>query len=268
MARYGRATDTRRWIAVRAHHIGAAFTFVLAFVLVGQASHFGENPELASDAYLASSVEAAADQEFFQDPAKQHQVVADYLASREANAATRATRDRSIEEAQAALDALNAQAANTTLDRDGVLNTAASLAGIPYHRGGTTTNGFDCSGYTQYVYRQLGISIPRVSSSQSKWADPVSREEAKPGDLIFFHSGSGHVYHVAIYAGGNQMWHAPYPGRSVQKVAIYSGHVTFGKIPAKAVNAQLNDQIDQAEVALQAAEEMPVTPVEIPAVTP
>lgn len=268
MARYGRASGARHQLAVRAHHIGAAFAFVLAFGQVSQGSHIGENPELASDAYLAASIQAAADQEFFQDPAKQHQVVADYLASRQANAASAASRDRSIAEAQATLDALNAAAQTTTLDRDAVINTAASLAGVPYRRGGTSTSGFDCSGYTQYVYRQLGISIPRVSSSQSKWADKISRDEAKPGDLIFFHSGSGHVYHVAIYAGGNQMWHSPYPGQSVRKVAIYSGKVTFGKIPAKAVSAELNDKIAEAEVALQAAHEMPVTPIAVPSQTP
>lgn len=268
MARYGRASGARHQVAVRAHHIGAAFAFVLALGIVTQGNHIGENPELASDAYLAASVEAAADQEFFQDPAKQHQVVADYLASRQANAASSASRDRSIAEAQATLDALNAQAQSTEVDREAVINTAASLAGIPYRRGGTTTAGFDCSGYTQYVYGQLGIKIPRVSSSQSKWADEISRDEAKPGDLIFFYNASGHVYHAAIYAGGNKMWHSPFPGQNVRKVAIYSGKVSFGKIPAKAVNADLKNQIEQAEVALQAAEEMPVTPVAVPTTAP
>ena len=60
------------------------------------------------------------------------------------------------------------------------------------------------------------------------------------------------------------MWHSPYPGQSVRKVAIYSGHVTFGKIPTKALNSKLKDQIDDAEVALEAAKELPVTPIEIP----
>lgn len=258
MARYGRANGARRQPTVKAHHLGAAFAFALALILVNQSSNFGENPQLASDSYLAASAEASGDQEFFQNEQSKDQAVADYLQNRTAIPVDRASRDRTIEEAQATLDALNAQAANTQLDRDAVLTEAASLNGIPYKRGGTTTNGFDCSGYTQYVFGQLGIKIPRVSSSQSKWADPVSRDKAKPGDLIFFHSGTGHVYHVAIYAGGNQMWHAPYPGHSVQKVSIYSGHVTFGKIPAKALNKKLSSEIDQAQQALEVAQSMPI----------
>ena len=59
------------------------------------------------------------------------------------------------------------------------------------------------------------------------------------------------------------MWHSPYPGQSVRKVSIYSGKVTFGKIPAKAINADLNNKIDEAEVALEAAEKLPVTPTEV-----
>lgn len=83
----------------------------------------------------------------------------------------------------------------------GVLGTANSLLGTRYSWGGTTPGGFDCSGFTQYVFRQNGISIPRDSRSQYAATTRVSNPV--PGDLVFFGSG-GRVTHVGIYAGGGR----------------------------------------------------------------
>ena len=107
----------------------------------------------------------------------------------------------------------------------GVLGIAASLAGTPYSYGGTSpSTGFDCSGFTQYVFRQVGISLPRTAEAQREAATPVS--DPQPGDLVFFGNPAGHV---GIYAGGGMMWDSPHSGEVVSKRAIYSSNVTYGR---------------------------------------
>jgi len=105
-----------------------------------------------------------------------------------------------------------------------VLEIAARYVGVPYVSGGTTPDGFDCSGFTSYVYAQLGISLPRTSSSQRNAGTVVSRADAQPGDLIWSPG------HVGIYAGGNQMIDAPRPGKTVQFRSIWQSNPTFIRI--------------------------------------
>jgi cell wall-associated NlpC family hydrolase len=106
----------------------------------------------------------------------------------------------------------------------GVLAIAASLAGVPYVYGGTTTAGFDCSGFTQYVFARLGISIPRTAAEQQAAVTPVTIPQ--PGDLVFFGSPA---YHVAIYAGNGMMWAAPHTGAVVNLQSVYSSTATYGR---------------------------------------
>ena len=94
----------------------------------------------------------------------------------------------------------------------GTAASAASYAkhfvGNPYVYGGTSlTNGTDCSGFVQSVYRKYGVSLPRTSSSQASTGSSVSLGNVKPGDLIFYAS-NGHVNHVAMYIGNGQVVHA------------------------------------------------------------
>jgi peptidoglycan DL-endopeptidase CwlO len=118
----------------------------------------------------------------------------------------------------------------TTTFRTKVLQEAAKLKGIPYVWGGTTTRGFDCSGYTGYVYKKAGKKLPRTSRQQYSATKHISRAAAKPGDLVFFKSGGGSVYHVGIYAGGNMLWHSSRPGRPVAKAKIWTSSVAFGSV--------------------------------------
>lgn len=112
-----------------------------------------------------------------------------------------------------------------------VLKNAQSLQGTPYRYGGTNpSSGFDCSGFTSYVYAKAGKSLPRTSSQQLGAVVRVTASQVRPGDLVFFHSG-GRVYHVAIYAGNNQVWHAPGSGESVKKERIWSTSAYFGRVP-------------------------------------
>jgi cell wall-associated NlpC family hydrolase len=105
-----------------------------------------------------------------------------------------------------------------------VLSIAARYAGTPYRYGGTTPAGFDCSGYTSYVYAQVGIDLPRTSSAQRAATRRISRSEAMPGDLVFMPG------HVGIYAGGGMMWDSPRTGEVVSKRPVYSSSATYGRV--------------------------------------
>lgn len=111
-----------------------------------------------------------------------------------------------------------------------VLRLAASLRGIPYAAGGTTTSGFDCSGYTGYVFAGAGLGLPRSSAQQYAAATKVDRAAVLPGDLIFFRDGGGRVYHVAIYAGGGRIWHSQRTGTTVNLTPIYSASWVAGRV--------------------------------------
>ena len=91
-------------------------------------------------------------------------------------------------------------------------SSAVSIAyqylGVPYVYGGASPSGFDCSGFTMYVYNQLGISLPHGATPQLKYGTYVSRSELQPGDLVFFSDGSYPASHVGIYVGDDQFIHA------------------------------------------------------------
>ena len=109
--------------------------------------------------------------------------------------------------------------------------TAMRFKGISYRAGGTSpSTGFDCSGYTRYVYSQLGIRIPRVSRDQYASMRHISIRVAVPGDLIFFHNSSGRVYHVAIYAGHGYVWHSPHTGTVVKLEKIWTSAYYVGRL--------------------------------------
>jgi cell wall-associated NlpC family hydrolase len=105
---------------------------------------------------------------------------------------------------------------------------------VPYSYGGSSpSTGFDCSGLTQYVYRQYGKSIPRTAEEQFLRFRRENLHAAWGGDLVFFHEDSdpnSYVYHVAIYEGGNQIVSAVDPGVGIIRQTIWSSDVTFGTI--------------------------------------
>jgi len=105
-----------------------------------------------------------------------------------------------------------------------VVGAASKYLGVPYSWGGTDpATGLDCSGLTQRVYADLGISIPRTSSQQATAGRPVaSLDEAQPGDLVFFdHSSSrAGIDHVGIYIGGGKMIAAPQEGEVVEVQSV------------------------------------------------
>jgi len=100
--------------------------------------------------------------------------------------------------------------------RQNLLDYAAEFLGVPYVYGGSTPDGFDCSGFTSYVYKALVGPIPRIAQSQFDAAEYVSREDLIPGDLVFFGSSAYSVSHVGIYVGDGQFIHAPHTGDVVK----------------------------------------------------
>lgn len=105
-----------------------------------------------------------------------------------------------------------------------IVEIASRYVGVPYLWGGTTPEGFDCSGYTSYVYAQVGITLPRTSSAQRGAGTVVSRADAQPGDLIWTPG------HIAIYAGGNTQVDAPVPGKTIQIREIWQSNPTFIRV--------------------------------------
>lgn len=94
-------------------------------------------------------------------------------------------------------------------DRDAIVATALSLRGLPYRNGGSDPSGFDCSGFTQYVFARHGIVIPRDVREQFQSGKAVKSEQVAPGDLLFFTTTERGASHVAIALGGDEFVHAP-----------------------------------------------------------
>jgi cell wall-associated NlpC family hydrolase len=86
---------------------------------------------------------------------------------------------------------------------------AQNFLGTPYVYGGSSTSGFDCSGFTKYVYGQFGYTLNRTATDQLSNGVSVRKDELQPGDLVFFkYRTSKPVSHVGIYIGSGQFVHA------------------------------------------------------------
>jgi cell wall-associated NlpC family hydrolase len=105
-----------------------------------------------------------------------------------------------------------------------LVGTALDLRGIPYKNGGTDRSGFDCSGFTQYVFAQYGLSLPREVHEQFKTGKPVNWKALEPGDLIFFSTTEPGASHVGIAVGGDAFVHAPSTSGVVRVERFSSGY--------------------------------------------
>ena len=106
-----------------------------------------------------------------------------------------------------------------------VIAYASNFLGVPYVWGGTSPSGFDCSGFTQYVFAHFGVNLPRVSESQQNVGTLVSRANLQPGDLVFFGTPA---HHVGIYVGNGNMINAPHTG-AVIRVQSLNSDFTYGR---------------------------------------
>ena len=122
------------------------------------------------------------------------------------------TTERSPAEAPAETPATPAASASGS----SIVSIAQQYLGVPYVYGGSSASGFDCSGFTMYVFAQVGIKLPHGATSQLSYGTEVSRSDLQPGDLVFFQDYGYTASHVGIYIGGDQFIHA--------SSSYYNGH--------------------------------------------
>ena len=105
-----------------------------------------------------------------------------------------------------------------------LIDTALSFRGTPYQNGGSDPKGFDCSGFTQWVFAQHGLALPREVEEQFKVGRKIKQDDLKPGDRVFFHTVSRGASHVGILVAGDQFVHAPSSKGVVRVESINSGY--------------------------------------------
>ncbi|MCE5313417.1 MAG: NlpC/P60 family protein [Armatimonadota bacterium] len=105
-----------------------------------------------------------------------------------------------------------------------LIQTALGCRGSRYRRGGTGRGGFDCSGFTRYVFAKYGVSLPHSSAAQARLGTAVSRSSLKSGDLVFFQTYRRGISHVGIYVGDGRFVHAATYGRGVRVDSLNSGY--------------------------------------------
>lgn len=111
-----------------------------------------------------------------------------------------------------------------------LIEYARGFLGVPYVYGGSSPSGFDCSGFTMYVYAHFGVTLPRVSADQGRAGTQISLSELAPGDLVAWDNSSRNVGadHVAIYVGGGNVIAAPYTGAVVREEPIFDPEIAWG----------------------------------------
>lgn len=166
------------------------------------------------EGYISSSLLSDTKQE----PAKIN------TTSRGANTSRKSSKKEKSTNAQANVANDTKTPSNSTGSAKGsaIVATAKKYLGYKYVYGGTSpSTGFDCSGFTSYVYRQHGISLNRTAAGQYSNGTYVSRANLQPGDLVMFGSP---INHVAIYIGGGQIIHASTPSTGVRIDSLNSGY--------------------------------------------
>ena len=153
--------------------------------------------------------------------AKRKRLAAKRAAEREAR--KQAAEARQLQTASRSVERMSASAAN-------VLAIARQVAsGAYYAYGGSGPSGFDCSGFTSYVFSKVGVSLPHSSSAQASVTTRVSSPQ--PGDLVFvYNGGGGSIGHVAIYAGNGYWWEASNPSTGVGLHRALSTSVSYGRV--------------------------------------
>jgi cell wall-associated NlpC family hydrolase len=144
-------------------------------------------------------------------------------AARKRAAAKRAAEARTFSSVSRSVERMSASASHALQ----IARDAAS--GAYYTHGGAGPTGFDCSGFTMYVFSKMGISLPHSAASQSAMVQHVSSPQ--PGDLVFvYNGGGGSVGHVAIYAGGGYWWEAANESVGVGYHRAWTTNVSYGRV--------------------------------------
>jgi cell wall-associated NlpC family hydrolase len=212
-------------------------TLVASAAPVPTASETKHAPVSPVDSLATLSKEHAAQRALDAQLDAARAAAAKKLAAQKAAAAKRAAAKKAA--AQRAAEARKKAASRSTsfvrtderMSRSAanVLAIAAAQQGDRYAYGGTGPDSFDCSGFTQYVFGKVGISLPHSSGAQRSMARRISSPQ--PGDLVFVHNGGGgSVSHVAIYAGNGYWYEASNPSTGVGKHRAWSSNVSYGRV--------------------------------------
>ncbi|AYD90452.1 peptidoglycan endopeptidase [Actinomyces lilanjuaniae] len=211
--------------SLEASGVGALAASAREAVATNAAVTVADNVQWATDA--TTQVQAVAPVVEEPEPEVGEATQATDAVATEAEAVTEPQEEVVTEEAVATqeqveettAESVSAPATETTTTTTDVAPSAASTSsvvaiamqyvGTPYVWGGSSPSGFDCSGFTSYVYSQVGISLPRTSGAQGASGYAVSAAEAQPGDLLYWPG------HVAIYAGDGMLIEAANPGTGV-----------------------------------------------------
>lgn len=129
-----------------------------------------------------------------------------------------------------------ADRSGAAVNRNGqaVADFAAGFIGTPYVYGGTSPNGFDCSGLVYYTYRNFGYVLNRTAAGQAQNGIAVSKENLQPGDIVLFGTPSN-IWHAGIYTGGGMFIHSPQTGDVVKYSSLNSGYYANNYVCARRI---------------------------------
>ena len=121
-----------------------------------------------------------------------------------------------------------------------LVERAKTAIGTPYVRGGTSMSGFDCSGFVQWAYKSVGVSLPRTAREQSVLGTPIDSDEMEAGDIVAFrHPRRG--YHTGIYVGDGKFIHSPRRGKSVEITSLSDPYFSSTFLGARRVSISESD---------------------------
>ncbi|WP_236683745.1 C40 family peptidase [Demequina flava] len=184
--------------------------------------------ETAAAADIAATVTAADDADYSVDTpdveysANPEPVVTPDPVETTSNSTSTSTSSESTSTSNSTRTVSNSASVSAAISGSAVIAEASKYVGVPYVSGGSSPSGFDCSGFTSYVYGQLGISLPRSSGAYYNVGTVVSSPQ--PGDIIVTPG------HVGIYAGPNLQIDAPRPGKSIQFRSIWQSNPTYVRV--------------------------------------
>lgn len=116
-----------------------------------------------------------------------------------------------------------------------IVSYAKQFLGTRYISGGKTPNGFDCSGFTSYVYKHFGYTLNSNSAGQAQNGVKVEKANLQLGDLVLFSQGSKAIGHVGIYIGGNQFIHASNPSDGVKITSLSNSYYVQRYVTARRI---------------------------------
>ena len=119
-----------------------------------------------------------------------------------------------------------------------IVDYAKQYLGVKYKWAGSTPKGFDCSGFTQYIFKSFGVNLEHSASSQFNSGEKISKENLEPGDLVFFSTYKKGPSHVGIYVGSNQFIHASSGSKKIMITSLNSSYYLRRYLGARRYNVK------------------------------